>query len=65
MKILRASLAILLLVYLIPAILSVLDIYKNDEPDLSSEWLIVLIFFVLSILLILGNFLELIRYKRG
>jgi undecaprenyl pyrophosphate phosphatase UppP len=63
MKILRVSLAIILLVYSIPTFLSGLDIYKGQENDLSSEWIIVCLFFVLSFVFILLNFLESIKNK--
>jgi len=38
-----------------------LDIYKGNEPDLSSEWIIVCIFFVLSLVFFINNLLELIK----
>jgi hypothetical protein len=47
MQTIRFSLAVILTIYSIPTLLSGLDIYKGTEPDLSSEWTIVCIFFVL------------------
>ena len=61
MKAIRISLAVILSIYSIPAFLSGLDIYKGTEPDLSSEWIIVCIFFVLSIILFISNLLEFIK----
>lgn len=61
MKALRISLAVILTVYSIPAFLSGLDIYKGTEPDLSSEWIIVCLFFALSIVLFIANIIELTR----
>jgi uncharacterized membrane protein YhaH (DUF805 family) len=61
MKTIRFSLAVILTIYSIPTLLSGLDIYKGTEPDLSSEWIIVCIFFVLSLVLFISNLLELIK----
>jgi undecaprenyl pyrophosphate phosphatase UppP len=61
MKKIRISLAIILILYSIPAFLSGLDIHKGTETDLSSEWIIVCIFFALSILLFISNLLELLK----
>jgi len=61
MKTLRFSLAVILTIYSIPTLLSGLDIYKGREPDLSSEWIIVCIFFVLSLVFFISNLLELIK----
>ena len=61
MKAIRISLALILLIYSIPALLSGLDIYKGTEPDLESEWVIVCIFFILSIVLFIYNLLEFIK----
>jgi undecaprenyl pyrophosphate phosphatase UppP len=63
MKTLRTSLAIILLIYSIPTVLSGLDIYKGTEPDLSPEWIIVCIFFIFSFIFILINLLELVKRK--
>ena len=60
MKSLRVSLAIILFFYSIPAFLSGIDIFHADEPDLSSEWIIVCVFFILSFFLILVNLLEIV-----
>ncbi|HBC78516.1 MAG TPA: hypothetical protein DEO60_06080, partial [Bacteroidales bacterium] len=57
--------AVILIIYSIPAFLSGLDIYKGTEPDLSSEWIIVCIFFVLSLVFVISNLLELIRRVRA
>ncbi len=64
MKILRVSLATVLLVKSIPTLLSGLDIYKGSEPDLSSEWMIVCIFFVKTFIFILATLVELIIVKQ-
>jgi uncharacterized membrane protein YhaH (DUF805 family) len=61
MKTIRFSLAVILTIYSIPTLLSGLDIYKGTEPDLSSEWIIVSIFFVLSLAFFVTNLLELIK----
>jgi membrane protease YdiL (CAAX protease family) len=61
MKTIRTSLAIILIIYSFPAFLSGLDIYKGTEPDLSSEWIILCIFFVLSLLLFILNLLGSMR----
>jgi len=61
MKTIRFSLAVILTIYSIPTLLSGLDIYKGTEPDLSSEWIIVCIFFVLSLVFFISNLLELIK----
>ena len=58
MKTLRTSLTIILLVYSIPVLLSGIDIYKGTEPDLSSEWIIVFIYFLLPLFLFLQIFLK-------
>ena len=63
MKILRAGLAIILIIYSVPALLSGLDIYHGNEPDLSSEWIIMCVFFVMCIVLVLLNILELFKIK--
>jgi membrane protease YdiL (CAAX protease family) len=64
MKTLRASLAIILFIYSVPTILSALDIYRGKEPDLSSEWIIISVFFVLSMAFILINLLEFVKVKK-
>jgi membrane protease YdiL (CAAX protease family) len=61
MKTIRTSLAIILIIYSFPAFLSGLDIYKGTEPDLSSEWIILCIFFVLSLLLFILDLLGSLR----
>jgi undecaprenyl pyrophosphate phosphatase UppP len=61
MKKIRFSLAVILTIYSIPTLLSGLDIYKGTESDLSSEWIIVCIFFVLSLVFFISNLLELIK----
>jgi membrane protease YdiL (CAAX protease family) len=61
MKTIRTSLAIILIIYSFPAFLSGLDIYKGTEPDLSSEWIILCIFFVLSLLLFILDLLGSMR----
>jgi undecaprenyl pyrophosphate phosphatase UppP len=64
MKKIRFSLAVILIIYSIPTLLSGLDIYKGTEPDLSSEWIIVSIFFVLSLAFFITNLLELIKQDK-
>jgi uncharacterized membrane protein YhaH (DUF805 family) len=64
MKTIRFSLAVILTIYSIPTLLSGLDIYKGTEPDLSSEWIIVSIFFVLSLAFFITNLLELIKRNK-
>jgi len=64
MKALRISLTVILTIYSIPVFLSGLDIYKGTEPDLSSEWIIVCLFFALSIVLFISNLLEYTRRAR-
>jgi undecaprenyl pyrophosphate phosphatase UppP len=61
MKTLRTSIALILTIYSIPTVLSGLDIYKGMEPDLSSEWIIVCVFFILSLVFCLINLFELIK----
>jgi membrane protease YdiL (CAAX protease family) len=61
MKTIRISLAVILTFYSIPTFLSGLDIYKGTEPDLSTEWVILCIFFVLSIFLFVSNLLGSIK----
>ena len=61
MKTIRLSLAVILTIYSIPTLLSGLDIYKGTEPDLSSEWIIVCIFFVLSLVFFISNLLEIAK----
>jgi len=65
MKTLRAGLAVILLVYSIPTLLSALDIFRGTEPDLGSEWIIVSVFFVLSVLFAAVTVVELLRGKEG
>jgi hypothetical protein len=64
MKTLRVSLTIILIIYSIPTLLSGLDIYKGTEPDLSSEWKIIGIFFVLAVIYSIFNLLEIIRERK-
>ncbi len=61
MKTLRFILAVILTIYSIPTLLSGLDIYKGTEPDLSSEWIIVCIFFIMSVFFFISNLFELIK----
>jgi membrane protease YdiL (CAAX protease family) len=65
MKTLRAVIAVILLVYSIPTLLSALDILRGTEPDLGSEWIIVSIFFVLSVLFAAVTVVEFLRGKEG
>jgi membrane protease YdiL (CAAX protease family) len=64
MRAIRLSLAVILSIYSIPTLLSGLDIYKGTEPDLSSEWIIVCIFFVLCLLLFISNLIEFIKIDK-
>jgi membrane protease YdiL (CAAX protease family) len=64
MKTIRISLAVILTIYSIPAFLSGLDIYKGTEPDLSAEWVILCVFFILSIVLFVSNLLESIKREK-
>ena len=64
MKTLRFTIALLLTIYSIPVLLSGLDILKGTEPDLSSEWLIVTFFFILSLGFFIFNMVEITRKKR-
>jgi hypothetical protein len=61
MKTIRSSLTFILLIYSIPTILSGLDIYSGSEPDLSSEWIIVSIYLILSIVYCVINLLDLFK----
>lgn len=61
MKKIRFVLTIILLIYIVPAILSTLDILKGSEPDLSSEWIIVSIYLVLSFVYSIVNLIEILK----
>jgi hypothetical protein len=61
MKTIRSSLTLILLIYSIPTILSGLDIYSCSEPDLSSEWIIVSIYLILSICYCVINLVDLFK----
>ncbi len=61
MKTLRAGLAAILLPYSIPTLLSGLDIFRGTEPDLGSEWIIVSIFFVLSVVFAAATVVEFLK----
>ncbi|NQU87531.1 MAG: hypothetical protein HQ541_17395 [Mariniphaga sp.] len=63
MKILRASYAVILLIYSVPAVLSLFDIYQGKEPNLSTEWIVVCVFFILFFGFIIVNFLGLKKEK--
>jgi ABC-type multidrug transport system permease subunit len=45
----RRIMAFVLLIYSVPAFLSGLDIYRDKEPDLSAEWTIVVLYYILTI----------------
>ena len=64
MRTIRISLGVILTIYSIPTILSGLDIYKGTEPDLSTEWIIVCIYFVLSLVFSILNILELFKQAK-
>ena len=59
MKALRFGMVIVLTFYSFPTILAGLDIYRGTEPDLSTEWIIVSVFFVLNFVFLIINLLEL------
>ena len=61
MKKIRSVLTIILLFYFVPTILSTLDILKGSEPDLSSEWIIVSIYLVLSLVYSIVNLMDLLK----
>jgi hypothetical protein len=65
MKTTRFSLAVVLTIYSIPTLLSGLDIYQGTEPDLSSEWIIVCIFFALSLAFFITSLLEFVRRNKS
>ena len=64
MRAIRLSLAMILAIYSIPTFLSGLDIYKGTEPDLSSEWVVVCIYFALSLVFFSFNLLEFMKANR-
>lgn len=64
MKEIRTGLTIILLIYFVPTTLSVLDILKGSEPDLSTEWIVVCIYLLLSIAYSLVNLFELLRESK-
>lgn len=55
MKTVSSVLTVILLLYSVPAGLSGLDILKGSEPDLSTELVIVSIYFSLSIVYCVVN----------
>jgi undecaprenyl pyrophosphate phosphatase UppP len=61
MKAFRIILAIILIFYAIPTVLSAMDIYKGTEPDLSSEWVVVGVFIALGVLLAAITIIESIK----
>ena len=61
MKTIRFVLTIILTIYSIPTFLSGLDIFKGKEPDLSTEWIILCIFFFLSIVLFITSLFEILN----
>jgi hypothetical protein len=64
MKKIRSVLTIILLFYFVPTILSTLDILRGSEPDLSSEWIIVSVYMVLSLIYSIVNLMELMKELR-
>ena len=64
MKIARISLSIILFIYLVPTVLSLIDIYHAHEPDLSTEWAIVNIFLIMVLVFIGLNWIEAWRTKK-
>lgn len=61
MKTLKVIFTVLLAFYTIPTVLATLDIYKGTEPDLTSEWMILFIFFIMFIGLISVNLTEILK----
>ena len=61
MKTIRFSLALILVIYSVPTFLAGLDIYRGTEPDLSTEWLVICTFFVLSLVCFIANLSEFIK----
>ena len=61
MKALKSIFTIILIFYTIPTLLAGLDIYKGTEPDLSSEWIIVFVFFIMFLGLITINIIEIVK----
>lgn len=61
MKTFRIILAIILIFYSIPTVLSAYDIYKGTEPNLSSEWIVVGVFIALGTILAVVTLLELFK----
>jgi hypothetical protein len=61
MRATRAILTGILLTYFVPTILSVMDILKGSEPDLSEEWIIVTIYLLVSFGYTLVNLSDLLR----
>ena len=61
MKAFRIILAIILVFYAIPTVLSAVDIYRGAEPDLSSEWVVVGVFIALGALLAAITIIESIK----
>ena len=59
MRTIRISIAIILFLYSIPTILSAFDIYQGTEPDLSTEWIIVSAYLILSFVFSVFTLLEL------
>ncbi len=64
METIRTSLGIILMVYSIPTVLAASDIKSKLEPDLSTEWVIVSIIFILTLVFILANLNDIIKMKR-
>lgn len=54
----RVGLTIFLAVYWVPTLLAGLDILGGTEPDLSSEWIIVAIYFGATLLLTAASLVE-------
>ena len=57
-------LGIISLLYLIAVVLSLLDIYKHQEPDLSEEWGVVVMGLLLFVLLSFTAIFTTIRLLR-
>lgn len=57
----RVGLAFFLAVYWVPTLLAGLDILGGTEPDLSSEWIIVAIYFSATLLLTAASLVEWVR----
>ena len=65
MEIFRKSYSVIVFIYSIPTLLSLIDIYHQREPDLSNEWVIVVIFLFMIYGLLVLNFVQKKKKKQG